>query len=1655
MTGKAPPAPVHVHPEVLAHHQPHLSRGSLRWALVGVLLALTAVSYGVVTTIERYKTSAFTPLRTVAKLEAEHIATWFEARVDEARSLSEEPSLTRALESGEWQVQSDEIVLEHMTQLHQSRGYSAVTLVDGNNQVELGEAIDLETHPQLFEALQNSRNQGEVITTPLFRGEAEKRFHIHLVSQIPNSRGRAFVLTLTEDEFVFPALDRWPVETESGETVMFRPEPDGVLFLNQLRHASDTAFKLKTPAAERDVLAVQIASGRSLPGEPLFGVDYRGKRVVGVAEPVAGTHWYLIAKMDHQEFYADLRANLFWIGLTVLLSLLVIATGIGLMRQSYSLQSLLSEQRDRAQSSLDLVFDAVPDLYFRLQSDGTIVDFRSKDASMLLLTPEQFMGKRMQSCLPGHIGSLFASNISSATQSGELQQFEYELDLAEGRHWFEARLICLENSSELICLVRDISERRQAEMRLSLSESALRHAQEVSGVGSWEHDHHSQRVYWSDQAYNLLGLQQGTERATASKFFETVHPEDRARVYDAHASIRSAAEPIDIEFRVIHADGHTRVLRERLGSVFGRDGKLLRSTGTVFDITATKEAELEQQHHIARDAVLRRLPDIVNTEDERGFVQATLAELESLTGSKLAFLLLLENEAQSIETAVWSSRLLARLERNGSAPSDFLHDRELWQDAVSSMTPSFYNNYQDGTAGSGASPAHALLTRLLCVPLKDEDGRILVVGLANKSGAYTNVDTEDVRLVATEALRLQARRADAELRERIEQDRQRLAQAVEQSPESIVITDVDANITYVNESFCRTTGYTREEVIGKNPRLLHSGQTPSETFDRMWASLSTGQSWKGEFYNRKKDGTDYIEFANVTPIQQEDGSVSHYVAVKEDITEKKRIGRELDAHRYHLEELVETRTQELGLAQHRAEEANKAKSAFLANMSHEIRTPMNAIIGLAHLMRRADPTPEQSERLEKIGNAADHLLSIINDILDLSKIEAGRMQLETTDFRLDAVFDHVTTLLREQARAKGLTLNTEVGEVPLWLRGDPTRLRQSLLNYASNAVKFTEKGSVSLRAKMLEEDDSGLLMRFEVKDTGIGITPSKQTELFEAFHQADVSTTRLHGGTGLGLVITRNLAEMMGGSAGVESELGKGSTFWFTARLARGEGTEPSAHSESLAEAESLLQQRSRETRVLLAEDNAINREVALELLSSASLSVDTAENGRQAVDAVRELDYDLVLMDIQMPEMDGLEATRLIRAMPNRASLPILAMTANVFEEDRRACTDAGMNDFVAKPVDPRNLFDTLLKWLPDSELPTPTAAQQSAPFENPLHEQLAKIAGLDLDLGLRNLSGDAKSLLRLLQQLEANNRTCPEALRQHIISGKFDDARRLAHTLKGAAGTLGLVALQREAAGLEAHLREHGDTSDTVLAGRMTDELEELLSELEASLAGITRTAADSEQIDDDEFGEAFLLELEAMLAIDDTAALDAFETGRSWLSENFGKQTNGLGDSIAAFDFPSALETVRTLINSYRSDTGESCEAGTVGPVTDHSATEDNAAVNLARLADTYNTELGQQLKLLKKFLGQAQSEVDAIVSAEASHDAEKIAFHAHRLKSSARTVGAEQLGSLCERLEVAGRREDWSAIALDYPNVETSMESVRSFVDGMSPADTQRI
>jgi signal transduction histidine kinase/ActR/RegA family two-component response regulator len=460
-----------------------------------------------------------------------------------------------------------------------------------------------------------------------------------------------------------------------------------------------------------------------------------------------------------------------------------------------------------------------------------------------------------------------------------------------------------------------------------------------------------------------------------------------------------------------------------------------------------------------------------------------------------------------------------------------------------------------------------------------------------------------------------------------------------------------------------------------------------------------------EYRLRHADATYHWIRDDGNPRYDRAGEFLGYIGFCVDITAQKANASELERHRHHLESLVEERTAALLIAKEAAEAASRAKSIFLANMSHELRTPMNAIIGMTGLALRHASDPKQKDQLGKVTYASQHLLHVINDILDISKIEAERLTIEHVNFKLGMVLENVVSLVGQRASDKGLRLIIDfpTGLSMQYFIGDPIRLGQILLNLVGNAVKFTENGIVNVSCRCIEENTRDARLRWEIQDTGIGIEPDGLKRLFNAFEQADGSMTRKYGGTGLGLAICKRLVSLMGGEIGVESQVGAGSTFWFTVLLEKVSDKPDTLMTESPRSGESSSGQSAEQrllnefsgTRILLAEDEPINQEVSRCLLEDAGLMVDLAEDGEVAVALAKQNRYALILMDMQMPNLNGIDATRAIRTLPGYEHTPILAMTANAFEEDRQRCIEAGMNEHIGKPVDPDKLYETLLKWL------------------------------------------------------------------------------------------------------------------------------------------------------------------------------------------------------------------------------------------------------------------------------------------------------------------------------------------------------------------------
>jgi PAS domain S-box-containing protein len=913
----------------------------------------------------------------------------------------------------------------------------------------------------------------------------------------------------------------------------------------------------------------------------------------------------------------------------------------------------------------------------------------------------------------------------------------------------------------------DITTLKEQEECLRASEARLKEAQRVARLGSWDLDHASMEMTWSDEVFRILEIDKSDLAASYGNYLTAVHRDERAMVDDAYqASLESRVTQQEIEHRVVTKDGRVKFVRLRWETSYGPGGTGGRSAGTIQDITERKAAEAQLQ---------------------------------------------------------------------------------------------------------------------------------------------------------------------------------KLSHAVEQSQESIVITDLRGDIEYVNAAFVQQTGYGRGEVIGRNMRILQSGKTPKETYARMWGALMRGQNWMGDFVNRRKDGSEYIDSAIISPFHLGDGRIAHYVSVQQDITAKKQLLAELEQHRHHLQELVDERTTELaestayqrllfetspvglvlcemdgklvdanpaylqiigytesearemtywditpqefkpseqwllqslrqsgrygpyekefrhkdgrrvavllnGLlitrgnrqyiwssvediterklaeremvkARQQAEALAKAKSEFLANMSHEIRTPLNAVLGFARIGMHDSVGGVAQDTFARILGAGTHLLDVINDILDYSKIEAGKLTIERQVFRLAGVVGNARSFVVEAAGRKGLACEVEpAADLPEWVVGDAHRLQSILINLLANAVKFTDHGEVRLRVARREG-----IIEFKVMDTGIGLSQEQIGRLFQPFEQADGSTTRRHGGTGLGLAISRNLALAMGGDITVESSPGWGSVFTLRLPLppatpAPGEPPRPAPVAERLLEG----------IRVLAAEDVEINRLVLEELLAPQGCRVDFAENGQAALERLEQVGedaFDVVLMDVQMPVMDGYEATRRIRQ--RAPGLPVIGLTAHALEVERDRCLAAGMVEHITKPIDLDMLVAAIRRHagpVSCGRAGTPVAVGLSPALPAGGATPDSCDCPIDRQALLNHYGGRQAFVDKLLKITLDSQKDTPAQLREAVARQDFGAITFLAHALKGLSANLMAERLQEAAKATEMAARAC-EPQAAALALEVVGHLENLL--------------------------------------------------------------------------------------------------------------------------------------------------------------------------------------------------------------------------------------
>jgi two-component system, sensor histidine kinase and response regulator len=656
-----------------------------------------------------------------------------------------------------------------------------------------------------------------------------------------------------------------------------------------------------------------------------------------------------------------------------------------------------------------------------------------------------------------------------------------------------------------------------------------------------------------------------------------------------------------------------------------------------------------------------------------------------------------------------------------------------------------------------------------------------------------------------------------------------LAATLEATADGILVTDLDGGIRNMNRHFA---------AMWRVPEALLESGVDADVLEFMRSQAADSVSYLDGLAGAQQSVFEEIELKDgrclerhLTPLHIGQCLSGHVFSFR-DITQRKRA--EAEQNRLALQ--LQRQNVEL-------EKASRVKSEFLANMSHEIRTPMNAVINLSRLCLGTPLQPEQRDYVEKVHGAARSLLRIIDDILDFSKLEAGKLTVESIPFRLDQVFENLSNLTATAARDKGLELKFELHvDASRALLGDPLRLGQVLLNLVSNAIKFTEGGEIVVSAHSIGGNDAVADVEFTVRDTGIGMSADQCARIFQSFSQADASTTRRYGGTGLGLTISKQLVGLMGGTIATRSALGEGSTFTFTACFGRA-ADQASSSAQAMAQSDWLIQcaEGIRGALVLVVEDNRLNQQIAREWLTRAGLSVTIANNGLECLELLERTTFDAVLMDLQMPVLDGIEATRAIRGRLNLRGLPIIAMTANALAGDQQRCLDVGMDDYVPKPIDPARLLQALAKWIkPATRGAAPTLVQsRSLAVADAQWPQ--SLPGLDLKVALKNVDDDREFLRSLLLDFARDHANDAVEVAQALACGDTESARRIAHTLKGIAATFGASALHGAALALEMKLKAAEGSDYQPLLNAVASALGRVMD----GLSVLSNSGADAERV------------------------------------------------------------------------------------------------------------------------------------------------------------------------------------------------------------------
>jgi PAS domain S-box-containing protein len=1094
-------------------------------------------------------------LAAIGQIKVEEVVAWRNNLLADARVTAFDPLLAAAL--GRWLAQPDDRVLEaqigqRLALARDAYRMRAALLAAPDGRLLLAPDHHAgELGAPARELIRQVAATGRAGFGTLYRSPLSGEVHLYLAAPVYDEERRLLAVLLMHiapEVGLFALVQTWPTPSRSAETLLVQRDGDHVVFLNRLRHTDAPPLALRRPLADADVVAVQAALGATGLVE---GSDYRGVEVLADLRPVPDSDWFLVAKVDATEILAEVRyrsrviAGFAGGGIALAALFFVALASVQReqnFRKQYQIERRRREELEEYRATLRSIGDAViaTDALGRVRQMNPVAEeltgWREAEAQGRALdevfrivnedTRAAVENPVAQVLRDGQVVGLANHTLLIARDGSERPIADSGAPVRDERG----------ETLGVVLVFRDQSDERAAQAALAASEARLRLV--LDTVPECVQLVAPDGRLLDINAAGLRMIEAGTREQALERPVEAyVHPADRAAYADLHRRAL-AGEAATLRFRIIGLAGTERWV-ETCSAPFREAGgavsAVLNGTRDVSELWRRQRSAVLEAGLLEAVSIALPLPAVLR--------KACLG-IEAMYPGALASVLLVDGEGRLTHGDAPSLPPQYTQQIDGLQPGPgvgscgtAVHRREPVVVADIATDP-LWQGYAELALAHG-------LRACWSVPVLDSAGAA-VATFAVYHREPKHPGPEQLEAIASVArivgIAIARHRHDEALR--------KFALALEQSSESIVITDRQSRIEYVNDAFVRISGYPREELLGRNPRLLQSGRTPPDTYRSLWSALSAGRQWSGEFHNRRKDGSEFVEAAVVSPIRQPDGQITHYIAIKEDITEKRRVAAELDRYRHRLEELVAERTAEVEEARSQAEAANVAKSAFLANMSHEIRTPMNGVLGMLEVLARSRLTEQQAELVRTAQESGRTLLGIIDDILDFSKIEAGRLEIERTPISVADLVEGLCDALVPLARRRDVDLSVHVApEIPERVAADPLRLRQVLFNLIGNAIKFSagrteRRGRVAVRVTVAQP--APLRLAFAVIDNGIGMTPQDVARLFEPFSQAEASTTRRYGGTGLGLTICKRLAGLMHGELGVESRAGEGSVFTLT-----------------------------------------------------------------------------------------------------------------------------------------------------------------------------------------------------------------------------------------------------------------------------------------------------------------------------------------------------------------------------------------------------------------------------------------------------------------------------------------------------------------------------